>query len=70
MPRLTQKAIAARWNCSVRTVTRILRSFKARPVAFDGLQPLYELRDVNSVDTKRNKQRAKMLGLSMKGGAR
>jgi len=70
MPKLTQKAIAARWTCSIRTVSRTFRRFKVKPVDFDGLQPRYELRDVQRVDKKRNKERAKFLGHTLKGGAR
>lgn len=70
MPPLTQKAIAARWKCSVRTVSRTFRRYKVKPVDFDGLQPRYEESDVLRVDERRNRERAKMLGLDLKKGGR
>ncbi len=51
--RLTQKDLAQRWGCCVRTVTRKIRASKLKPVDLTGNQPVFDLRDVVKLERQR-----------------
>jgi hypothetical protein len=65
---LTQKELKARWGVSLRTVQRDVRRFKLPPADFIGIQPVFELADVVAMEERRQRERAKQMGLTVKGG--
>lgn len=42
--------IPARWGVCLVTVKRRLRKFKAMPIAFTGMQPIFSIEEINRVE--------------------
>jgi hypothetical protein len=60
MTPLSKKELAARWQCSLRTVERDVRRFGLTPDAFTGRQPVFAPEAVERMESRRTKHKAKM----------
>lgn len=58
---LTRQEIAASWGCSIRTVERALRRFKAKPSRLTGLSPRFTPEEVERVERARARAHAETL---------
>jgi hypothetical protein len=58
---LTQKELAYRWSCTVRTVQNVRRQFGLSPVDCHGNQPLFNLRDILAAEDRRRRHRLQQL---------
>ena len=59
--RLTQKELAFRWHCSLRTVRREIRRWKLWPVDFIGATPVFEQADVERMEARRKDARTAVM---------
>ncbi len=50
---LTKKELAARWQCSPRTVVRRVRLFNLKPVDFIGNWPVWDVALVEKMEKRR-----------------
>ena len=55
MNELTRHEIAASWGCSIRTVERTLRRFKAKPTRLTGLSPRFTQEEVDRIARARER---------------
>lgn len=62
----TQKELAARWGCTVRTVQRDVRRFNLTPADYIGLQPIFNETAVERLERERLRQRLERGGFRPK----
>ena len=60
-PKLDKKALARRWNVSIRSVERIRKRYGLIACGFFGRQPEFTLQDVLFMEARRNADREVML---------
>jgi hypothetical protein len=65
---LTKKELAARWQCSTRTVERAVRQFGLLPDDFIGHQPVFHPAAVARMEARRREHRAKTAGYNLDNG--
>lgn len=54
---LTQREIAARWGCNVRTVRRALAAHNIEPTTYAGLEPVLTFDQLLTLETRRLRAR-------------
>jgi hypothetical protein len=64
MNTITQKDLAERWKCSLRTVQRRCVKYQLPPVGFEGQELAFDLDGVARVEQERLKKRMRSLGFS------
>ena len=68
MKTLTQKELRARWRYddqampSIKTVRRDIKRFGLKPCRFRGLQPFFDVRDVEKMEARREEAKLAALG--------
>lgn len=58
----TKKELMLRWGVTKRTVERDVRKFGLNPVAFVGIQPLWDLPSILAMEERRTDARSRQLG--------
>lgn len=58
---LTRKEASALLGCSVKTMVRIERRYRLKPITYTGLEPVYDEKDVRAADFRRMADKRKTL---------
>ncbi len=73
MKLLTRKEASAVLGCSVKTMVRIERRYRLKAVTYTGLEPVYDEKDVRTVQFRRMSDKRKQISklrAQGKGGAK
>ena len=58
---LTRKEASALLGCSAKTMVRIERRYRLKPITYTGLEPVYDEKDVRAADFRRMADKRKTL---------
>lgn len=70
MKLLTRKEASALLGCSVKTMVRIERRYRLKPITYTGLEPVYYEKDVRAADFRRMADKRKTLSKLRAKGTR
>lgn len=70
MKLLTRKEASALLGCSVKTMVRIEKRYRLKPITYTGLEPVYAEKDVRAADFRRMADKRKTLSKLRAKGTR